>query len=78
MVVRKPAEAIGTLYQHGFFKTPKTLGEAMSELARAEYNFAKSSVATALGNAGYLQMRGTKGSYRFIQKYPPAKSPKSF
>jgi hypothetical protein len=70
--VPRPAEAIAQLYHSGFFKSPRALGDAMDELAKVGYNFGKSSVATVLSRSDYLQARGRKGSYTYIQKYPPS------
>lgn len=68
--VVKPSGAINTLYQQGFFAVEKDLGGVMSELKSAGYNFSSPSILMALKARGYLQKKGNKGAYRFIQKYP--------
>jgi hypothetical protein len=68
----KPSEALERLYRRMFFASPRTLGETMSELSKGGYNFNPPSVLMALKGKECLQRRGSKGSYRFVQRYPPS------
>jgi len=43
----------------------------MTQLGRDGYNFSAPSILMALKFKEFLQRRGSKGSYRFVQKYPP-------
>lgn len=67
----KPSEALQALYQAGYFATERTLATVTSEFSKLGYNFNASSVVMALGSKKYLQRRGSRGSYRFVQRYPP-------
>ena len=67
----KPSEAIHALYGKGFFATARTLGDSMTQLGRDGYNFSGPSILMALKAKEFLQRRGSKGAYRFVQKYPP-------
>ncbi len=66
----KPSEALERLYQANFFKDERTLSDTMKELSNEGFNFSGPSVLMALKSKKFLQRRGNKGSYRFIQKYP--------
>ncbi len=68
----RPGEAIEQLYERSFFKVARTLADTMGELEKKEYNFNRPSVLMALQRAQFIQRRGRKGSYKFIQKYPAA------
>lgn len=69
--VTRPSTAIDGLYAAGFFATGRTLGETLSKLGSDGFNFSSPSVLMALQAREFLQRRGTKGSYRFVQKFPP-------
>ncbi len=71
----RPGQAIERLYERSFFKTPRTLTDTIRELAKNEYNFGSSSVLMALQATDFLRQRGKRGSYMFVQKYPPAAHP---
>jgi hypothetical protein len=66
----RPSAAVDTLYHQGFFATERTLGSVINELKSGGYNFSSPSILMALKARDYLQRRGSKGSYRFVQKYP--------
>jgi hypothetical protein len=70
IVATKPSEAINNLYQHGFFSTGRRLGDVVDELLKAGYNFSRPSVFMFLKSASFLHIRGKRGSYTFVQKYP--------
>ena len=65
-----PSNVILDLYHEGFFSEEKKLSDVAKKLKQVGYNFGKSSVAMAL-KADYLKQKGTKGKFKFIQKYPP-------
>ncbi len=67
----KPSEAIDGLYRTGFFSRERTLADALAQLGKDGYNFSPPSILMALKARGFLQRRGNKGSYRFVQKFPP-------
>jgi len=59
------------LHQKNVFKTEKEFKVVEEELAKIDCNFPKPSLAKALERAGFLTRHGKRGSYRWIQKYPP-------
>jgi hypothetical protein len=69
-VVTKPARALDTLYAQAYFASERTLAEVRAQLLHNGYNFGAPSVFMALVAREYLLRRGSKGSYRFVQKYP--------
>jgi hypothetical protein len=71
-VARKPSEAVGLVYRNGFFKESRALPDVLDELRQAGYSFSRQSILMALQAARFLARTGTRGSYRFIQKFPPA------
>jgi len=70
--VRKPSAAIEFLYRKNFFKESHGLAEVWEELRKEGYNFSRPAILMALKAASYLTMTGKRGSYRFVQKFPPA------
>jgi|ERR1700682_1771026 len=68
----KPAGALDSLYNTGYFANERTLTDVRGQLQQGGYNFGAPSVLMALKSKAYLQRRGSKGSYRFVQKHPPA------
>jgi len=66
---RTPTQGLKHLHAHGFFKTERDLGAVEGELAKVECHFPKSSLATALDRANFLTRRGSRGNYRYIQKF---------
>jgi hypothetical protein len=68
---RTPTDALRKLHQKNVFKTEKEFKAVEEELAKIDCNFPKPSVATALERADFLTRHGKRGSYRWIQKYPP-------
>lgn len=67
----KPKYPINNLYHNDFFKTAKTLGEVAKKLDDDGFHFKSGSIQYALDSAKYLNRKGGKGNYRWIQKYPP-------
>jgi len=67
----KPAGAVDSLFGRGYFATERTLSEVRGQLQQDGYNFGASSVLMTLQSRDYLQRRGTRGAYRFVQKHPP-------
>jgi hypothetical protein len=67
----KPAGALDSLYREGYFAAERALVDVRSQLQQGGFNFGAPSVLMALRSKNYLQRRGNKGSYRFVQKYPP-------
>ena len=68
----KPSQALDLLYRTKFFGHARTLGNTVEKLGKDGYNFNSPSVLMALKSKEFLQRRGSKGNYRFIQKYPPS------
>lgn len=68
----KPSEVLRQMFEKGFFKGPRSLTDVSQEFAKKEYNFGKSSLMMALQRAKFIQQRGAKGSYTFVQKFPPS------
>jgi len=71
LIATRPGEAVDQLYREGFCKVQRTLTDVRKELAKKELNFGTSSVLMALQAAAFILQKGKKGSYTFIQKYPP-------
>jgi hypothetical protein len=70
----KPTGAVDGLYETQFFACERTLGQVMGKLGEDGFNFNAPSIFMALKSRDYIQRRGSRGSYRFVQKFPP-KSP---
>jgi hypothetical protein len=68
----KPSGAVDALYHKEFFASEHSLGDVLGQLGRDGYNFSAPSILMALKSREYLQRRGSKGSYRFVQKFPPS------
>jgi hypothetical protein len=67
----KPAQSLKHLHQKGIFKTERDLGAVEAELAKIDCNFPKPSLAKALSRADFLTRRGSRGTYRWIQRHKP-------
>lgn len=67
---RTPSEALQRLHDSGAFKSPRELKAVEAELAKIHCNFPKASLAKALERAEFLTRRGSRGTYRWIQRYP--------
>jgi len=70
-VITKPSKAVALLYRGGFFGPERRLGEVSKDLATKGFNFSKQSILMALKAADFLAVRGQRGDYRFVQKFPP-------
>jgi hypothetical protein len=68
---RTPSDALRRLHQKSVFKTEREFQAVEEELAKIDCNFPKASLAKALERAKFLTRHGKRGSYRWIQKYPP-------
>lgn len=68
---RTPTDALRQLHQKSVFKVEKEFKAVEQELAKIDCNFPKPSLAKALERADFLTRHGKRGSYRWIQKYPP-------
>ncbi|HJW20479.1 MAG TPA: hypothetical protein VJ571_07990 [Candidatus Nitrosotalea sp.] len=66
----KPGDAIVLLYENEFFKEERKLLDVTTTLSKQGYNFNRNSVYMALEGADFLNKKGTRGSYKFVQKYP--------
>jgi hypothetical protein len=69
--IKKPSTAVEFLYRKDFFRDPQTLRETWDRLGNEGFNFSRPAVLMALQAAEYLTMTGKRGSYRFVQKFPP-------
>lgn len=69
----KPSKVIEEeLYRkEKYFQNHKCLLDVEKELNKKGYHFKKGSILMALKGAKYLLKTGGKGSYKFVQKYPP-------
>ena len=70
-IATKPSAVVEMLYRKHFFKEPRKLPDVWNELRKEGYNFSRPSILMALKAASYLTMTGKRGSYRFVQKFPP-------
>lgn len=69
--IKKPSAALQLLYRKNFFREAHNLAEVWNELRKEGYNFSRPAVLMALQAAEFLTMTGKRGSYRFVQKFPP-------
>ena len=67
----KPIFSIKKIYQENFFKNVKKLRDVNSKLKTLGFNFKEGSIQYALDHADFLDRRGEKGKYKWIQKFPP-------
>jgi hypothetical protein len=70
-VSESPRTPARSLHAQGVFKSERALAVVEAELAKIDCNFPKASLAKALERADFLTRRGTRGSYRWIQKFNP-------
>ncbi len=70
-IARKPSAAVELLYRKVFFKESHKLSDVCEELRKQGYNFSRQSVFMALKAAPFLGVNGRRGSYVFVQKFPP-------
>lgn len=68
---KQPAHALKHLHKKGIFKTERNMGEVEAELTKIDCNFPKASLAKALARADFLTRHGSRGAYRWIQRYKP-------
>ncbi len=71
-IATRPSAAVELLYRKGFFKESRKFPDVSNELRKEGYNFSRQSIFMALKAAGFLALTGTRGSYRFVQKFPPS------
>lgn len=70
-IATKPSAAVDLLYRKGFFKESRKLFDAYEELRKEGYNFSRQSIFMALKAAPFLAVNGKRGSYAFVQRFPP-------
>lgn len=70
-IVTKPSAAVELLHRNGFFKESHKLSDVSNELRNEGYNFSRQSIFMALKAATFLALTGKRGSYSFVQKFPP-------
>jgi hypothetical protein len=68
---RTPTDALQRLHQKSVFKIEREFQAVEEELGKIDCNFPKPSLAKALERAKFLTRHGKRGTYRWIQKYPP-------
>lgn len=68
---RMPMDGLRRLHQEGVFKAERDFKSVEGELSGIHCNFPKASLAKALARADFLTRHGARGSYRWIQRYPP-------
>ena len=68
---RTPTDALQRLHYKSVFKIEREFQAVEEELGKIDCNFPKPSLAKALERAKFLTRHGKRGSYRWIQKYPP-------
>jgi hypothetical protein len=65
------------MWKEGWFGTPKQLSEVHEEMARRGYHYDRTAVSHALVDLvreGTLFRDGSMRNYRYVQKFPPAKT----
>jgi hypothetical protein len=68
---RTPTDGLRRLHQKNVFKVKREFKAVEEELGKIDCNFPKASLAKALERADFLTRHGKRGSYSWIQKYPP-------
>jgi hypothetical protein len=66
-----------SMWKEGWFESPKQLSEAHEEMARRGYHYDRTAVSHALVDLvreGTLFRDGSMRNYRYVQKFPPAKT----
>ncbi len=66
-----------TLWNEGWFGSPRQLSEVDDELAKRGYHYDRTAVAHSLVDLvreGNLFREGSMRNYRYVQKFPPAKA----
>jgi hypothetical protein len=69
-IATKPSEAIRMLWKGKIFLKQKSLAEVMQELEKRGYNFSVQAIDMALKGSKYLTRKGSRGDYKYVQKYP--------
>ncbi len=69
-IATKPSEAIRMLWKGKVFLKPKSLAEVMQELEKRGYNFTPQAVDMRLKGSKFLTRKGSRGDYKYVQKYP--------
>lgn len=67
----KPSGSVEFLYKGGFFKESRRLPDVCARLREEGYNFSRQSIFMALKAAPFLALTGKRGTYSFVQKFPP-------
>jgi len=67
----KPSGAVELLYRGGFFKEARRLADVFAKLGSEGYNFSRQSIFMAMKAAPFLAVNGRRGTYAFVQKFPP-------
>jgi len=65
-----PSNVVTELYKQNFFSEERQLNDVVNEMKKLGYNFGRSSIYMAVSGADFLKQKGTKGKFKFIQKYP--------
>ncbi len=71
-VPRKPvkcADAIARLWQNGKFKTRLSFQDVEKALEVLEVTYPTNTLSMALSRAKFLTIRGTRGAYKYVQRY---------
>lgn len=69
MAEPKLTKKLRSLWANSIFKTSKNMAEIKSELSKQESNPSDQNLCMALRNAKYLTRKGSKGNYKYVQKY---------
>ncbi|HET7147453.1 MAG TPA: hypothetical protein VFI73_03045 [Candidatus Nitrosopolaris sp.] len=67
-----------SLWEEGYFRIEKPLGEVHEELSRRGFNYDRTAVSHSLTDMvreNILTRQGTMRNYHYIQKKPPSESP---
>lgn len=69
MTEQKLTKILKLLWAKKILKTPKNLNEIKSELSNLDCNPSDQNLCMGLKNAKYLTRKGSKGNYKYVQKY---------
>jgi hypothetical protein len=69
-VAKSATEALRILWEEGFLRGWKKMGEIEDNLGERGNHFSPAELGMALKRAKHLTRRGRPGSYEYIQRYP--------
>lgn len=69
-IARTAPGALKILWKEKFFLKSKSVAEVRDTLEKKGYNFTDPNLMMALINVKFLTRKGTRGSFKYVQKHP--------